>query len=158
LDQTLAAIEVAARAASDSIFATNERTRHARATDACERITVGIVVRPASYYTDSPSGIPALRSLNVFPGTFVLSDLVRISPEGHRQNVKSKLVAGDVVVVRTGRPGDAAVVSEAIAGMNLIDLILVRPKPGLIPEYLVEFLNSAYGRRKIYRGAAGTAQ
>ena len=42
--------------------------------------------------------------------------------------------------------------------MNLIDLILVRPKPLLLPEYLVEFLNSAFGRRRIYRGSAGTAQ
>ena len=115
-------------------------------------------MKPASHYTDLPSGIPALRSLNVFPGRFDLSELVRLSPGGHKQNAKSELIAGDVVVVRTGRPGDAAVVSEAVSGMNLIDLILVRPKPELLPEYLVEFLNSAYGRRRIYRGSAGTAQ
>ena len=157
-EHMLAAIEEASRAASDSIFDANERTRHAKAVDACDRITVGIVVKPASHYTDLPSGIPALRSLNVFPGRFDLSELVRLSPEGHKQNAKSELIAGDVVVVRTGRPGDAAVVSEAVSGMNLIDLILVRPKPELLPEYLVEFLNSAYGRRRIYRGSAGTAQ
>jgi type I restriction enzyme, S subunit len=157
-EQTLSSIDEATRAASDSIFEANERTRHAKAADACDRITVGIVVKPASHYTDQPSGIPALRSLNVFPGRFDLSELVRLSPEGHKQNAKSELTAGDVVVVRTGRPGDAAVVSEVMSGMNLIDLILVRPKPGLLPEYLVEFLNSAYGKRRVYRGSAGTAQ
>lgn len=155
---TLSSIKEATRAASDSIFESNERTRHAKAIDACDRITVGIVVKPASYYTDLPSGIPALRSLNVFPGRFDLSELVRLSPEGHKQNAKSELIAGDVVVVRTGRPGDSAVVSEAVSGMNLIDLILVRPKADLLPEYLVEFLNSEYGKRRVYRGSAGTAQ
>lgn len=146
------------RAVSDSIFEANERTRHLRATEACERITVGIVVKPASYYTVALTGVPALRSLNVFPGRYDLSDLVYLTPDGHAKNSKSTLTKGDVIVVRTGRPGDAAIVTEETAGMNLIDLILVRPGPQLLPEYLTEFLNSAFGRRKIYRGAAGTAQ
>ena len=107
-------------------------------------------MKPASHYTDLPSGRPALRSLNVVPGRFDLSELVRLSPGGHKQNAKSELIAGDVVVVRTGRPGDAAVVSEAVSGMNLIDLILVRPKPELVPEYLVEFLDKSYGYIRQY--------
>jgi type I restriction enzyme S subunit len=147
-----------ARATSDNIFETNQKKRHLIATEACEQITVGIVVKPASYYTDAESGIPALRSLNVFPGRYDLTDLVYLTRDGHEKNSKSELKKGDVVVVRTGRPGDAALVTDEIAGMNLIDLILVRPKPVLLPEYLVEFLNSAFGRGRIYRGSAGTAQ
>jgi type I restriction enzyme M protein len=154
----LLAAEERIRATSDSIFETNQRTRHLVATEACERITVGIVVKPASYYTKAESGVPALRSLNVFPGRFDLTDLVYLTPEGHKKHSKSELKQDDVVVVRTGRPGDAVAVTSGIAGMNLIDLILVRPKPMLLPEYLVEFLNSAFGRRRIYRGSAGTAQ
>jgi type I restriction enzyme M protein len=146
------------RAVSDSIFEENQQKRHLVATEACEVITVGIVVKPASYYTSADRGVPALRSLNVFPGRYELSDLVYLVPEGHEKNSKSILKKGDVVIVRTGRPGDAAVVSDETSGMNLIDLILVRPKPLLLPEYLAEFLNSAFGRRRIYRGSAGTAQ
>lgn len=157
-EQTFSSMVETINSASDSIFETNTRTHHAIASDACERITVGIVVKPASFYTNSFNGIPALRSLNVFPGRFDLTELVYLTPEGHQQNSKSELRKGDVVVIRTGRPGDAAVVSEQISGMNLIDLILVRPKPYLLPEYLVAFLNSAFGRRRIYRGSAGTAQ
>ena len=115
-------------------------------------------MKPASYYTDADTGVPALRSLNVFPGRYDLTELVHLTHEGHEKNSKSELKTGDVIVVRTGRPGDAAVVTDETAGMNLIDLILVRPKPLLLPEYLVEFLNSAFGRRRIYRGSAGTAQ
>jgi type I restriction enzyme S subunit len=146
------------RALSDSLFESNQEARHLIATEVCDQITVGIVVKPASYYTDAKSGVPALRSLNVFPGRYDLSDLVYLTHDGHKKNSKSELKEGDVVVVRTGRPGDSAVVTDEIAGMNLIDLILVRPKSLLLPEYLVEFLNSAFGRRKIYRGSAGTAQ
>lgn len=145
-----------ARATSDNIFETNQKKRHLIATEACDRITVGIVVKPASYYTDADSGVPALRSLNVFPGRYDLTDLVYLTRDGHEKNSKSELKKGDVVVVRTGRSGDAALVTDEIAGMNLIDLILVRPKPLLLPEYLVEFLNSAFGRRRIHRGSAGT--
>jgi type I restriction enzyme M protein len=152
------AIEEYVRATSDSIFEANQRQRHLIATEVCERITVGIVVKPASYYTDADTGVPALRSLNVFPGRYDLTELVHLTREGHEKHSKSELKKGDVIVVRTGRPGDAAVVTDETVGMNLIDLILVRPKPTLIPEYLVEFLNSAFGRRRIYRGSAGTAQ
>jgi len=156
-DSSLAA-EGHARALSDGVFEANQRKRHMLATEACERITVGIVVKPASYYTAPANGVPALRSLNVFPGRYDLTELVYLNREGHRKHSKSELREGDVVVVRTGRPGDAAVVTTETVGMNLIDLILVRPKPILLAEYLVEFLNSGFGRRKIYRGAAGTAQ
>lgn len=152
------AVDVRVRAISDSVFETNQRKRHLVATEACDQITVGIVVKPASYYTNAEHGIPALRSLNVFPGRYDLSDLVYLTHEGHEKNSKSELKKNDVVVVRTGRPGDAAVVTDEVVGMNLIDLILVRPKPLLLAEYLVEFLNSAFGRRRIYKGSAGTAQ
>ena len=155
---TSLAVEKHFNATSDTLFEENERKRHLIATEACDNITVGIVVKPASYYTDRISGIPALRSLNVFPGRYDLDDLVYLTPAGHAKNRKSELRKNDVVVVRTGRPGDAAVVGDEVSGMNLIDLILVRPKPMLMSAYLVEFLNSAFGRRKVYRGTAGTAQ
>jgi type I restriction enzyme M protein len=140
---TSVAIEEYIRATSDSIFEANQRQRHLTATEVCERITVGIVVKPASYYTDADSGVPALRSLNVFPGRYDLTELVRLTHEGHEKNSKSELKKGDVVVVRTGRPGDAAVVTDETAGMNLIDLILVRPKPMLLPEYLAPIIRES---------------
>ena len=155
---TSLAVQEYIRATADGIFEANQRQRHLIATEACEQITVGIVVKPASYYTNADTDVPALRSLNVFPGRYDLTELVHLTREGHAKHSKSKLKKGDVIVVRTGRPGDAAVVTDETAGMNLIDLILVRPEPTLLPEYLVEFLNSAFGRRRIYKGSAGTAQ
>ena len=150
--------EAAEQSLSNELFQKTAEKYRIRADQVCSKITVGIVVKPASFYTDPEQGVPALRSLNVFPGRFDLEELVYISPEGQKKHEKSRLCAGDVAIIRTGRPGDAVVIPASLEGANLIDLILVRTKPELKPEYLVEFMNSAYGRKVVLRGSAGTAQ
>jgi type I restriction enzyme, S subunit len=122
----------------------------------CHEITVGVVVRPAQYYAST--GVPALRSLNVAPNRFVLDDLVRFESASHAILTKSTLKKGNVVIVRTGRPGDAAVVDDTTDGFNCIDLIIARPSPELDSHYLARFLNSAAGRAGVLKHAAGTAQ
>lgn len=122
------------------------------------RLTVGIVVKPAEWYVQDETGVPALRSLNVFPDRLVLSDLVYISKKGHEVHEKSNLQAGDVVIVRTGRPGDAAVIPCNLGQLNCIDLIITTPSPKILAEYLVHYLNSPVGRQQFAAGSAGTAQ
>lgn len=122
----------------------------------CQKLTVGVVVKPTQYYAER--GVPALRSMNVRPGGFNLDELVYFSKKAHEGLTKSTLALGDVVVVRTGRPGEAAVVDASVAGNNAIDLIIARPGPDLDPHFLCHYLNSAVGRRAALRGSAGTAQ
>ncbi|MEL7485541.1 MAG: hypothetical protein AAFN41_14460, partial [Planctomycetota bacterium] len=69
-----------------------------------------------------------------------------------------KVSAGDVVIVRSGRPGDAAVIPESANGLNAIDLIVSTPGERLLPGYFCRFLNSLAGRRQFASGIAGTAQ
>ena len=128
------------------------------ANEVIERITVGIVVKPADLYVAPDQGIPALRSLNVAPGRLVMEDVVFISKEGHSEHAKSRLQAGDVVIVRSGRPGDAAVVPGDIGELNCIDLIICGLSPQIAPEFLCTVLNSAFGRKQFSSGSAGTAQ
>jgi type I restriction enzyme, S subunit len=123
--------------------------------DICD-LAVGIVVRPASYYV--AEGIPAIRSLNVLPNRLDLSELVYISAESNRLLSKSRLHIGDVVVVRSGRPGDAAAITSELEGANCIDLIIVRPGRAIHPEYLCRYLNSGVGRARTHAQSAGTAQ
>lgn len=130
----------------------------ARATEVLEHLTVGIVVKPAKWYVDPPNGISALRSINVQPHKLNFNDLVYISLEGHSIHEKSQLVPGDVVIVRTGRPGDAVVIPEGLGLLNCIDLIIARPKSCLLPTYLAAVINSPFGRKQIAKGIAGTAQ
>ncbi|WP_173263672.1 restriction endonuclease subunit S [Streptomyces pacificus] len=122
-----------------------------------EGITVGIVITPAKWYVES-GGTPALRGLNVRPGVIEDSDLVRISDEGDAENVKSRLRAGDVVVVRTGQAGAAAVVPPHLAGANCIDLIVVRPGRSMAPRYLEYVLNSQYAQAHVSEHAVGSIQ
>lgn len=119
-------------------------------------VTVGIVVTPAKWYVES--GIPALRGLNVKPGSITMDDLVFLSDEGHQVNRKSELRAGDVVVVRTGQAGAAAVVPTELDRANAIDLLIVRTGARVVPEFLAHFLNSDSTARLIAHGSVGSIQ
>ena len=131
---------------------------HKPASALMKRVTVGIVVKPADLYVKQGKGIPALRSLNVFPDRFVLDETVEISMDGHLAHNKSALQTGDIVIVRTGRPGDAAVVPLELDGTNCIDLIVAKPADATEPQFVVTFLNSQFGRRMFSAGTTGTAQ
>jgi type I restriction enzyme S subunit len=128
------------------------------AIDLLTRATVGIVVKPADWYVSSGQGVPALRSLNVLKNRLAWDDYVEISQEGHEFHQKSALRAGDVVIVRSGRPGDAAVIPTLDHPLNAIDLIISTTGPDLRPEFFCRFLNSVAGRRQFASGIAGTAQ
>jgi type I restriction enzyme S subunit len=128
------------------------------ASDLMERITVGIVVKPADLYVPPGEGVPALRSLNVLPDRVVMEDLVYISLEGHAAHQKSRLTPGDVVIVRTGRPGDAAMVPTDLGELNCIDLIICGLSREIAPPFLCAAINSRFGKRQFAAGTAGTAQ
>ncbi|MFD5158849.1 hypothetical protein ACFWMJ_12360 [Streptomyces hawaiiensis] len=120
-------------------------------------VTVGIVITPAKWYVET-GGTPALRGLNVKPGFISTSDLVKISAEGHAENRKSRLNTGDVVVVRTGQAGAAAVVPAELDGANCIDLIVVRPGRKLSSRYLEYVLNSDYASSRVTEHSVGSIQ
>lgn len=120
------------------------------------QITVGIVVQPARLYTSS--GVPCLRSLNISSGKISTDDLVFISPESNQANKKSKLLQGDIVVVRTGRTGLAVVVNEAFHGANCIDLLIVRKSTRLISEYLLVYFQSSGAKTDIAYNSVGAIQ
>ncbi|MEU9477133.1 restriction endonuclease subunit S [Streptomyces sp. NPDC048191] len=119
-------------------------------------ITVGIVVQPSQWYVDN--GVPALRGVNVRPGGIVLDDLVFISHEGHRHYRKSQLSAGDVVVVRTGQSGAAAVIPESLDGANAIDLLVIKPGSRLLGSYLEMVLNAPATRERSSVEVVGSIQ
>ena len=126
--------------------------------DLCSRITVGVVIKPASYYVDE--GVPALRSVNVREGGFDLKDLKYFSQETNDGPLnKSKMKKGDVIIVRTGQPGRAAVVDEEVAGANCIDMLIASPKEDeLLPYFLEAFLNSDAGRQMALSNQTGQVQ
>ncbi len=118
-------------------------------------INVGIVITPAAWY--APTGVLAIRGVNVRPWEFDLNDVVYLSQEGHDLHRKSQLKEGDLVVVRTGQAGAAAVVPASLAGSNCIDLLIVRPRD-VAPEYLAYVLNSDWATKHIAQYSVGTIQ
>lgn len=124
----------------------------------CDRVTVGIVVQPASYYV--ASGVPALRSLNIKPGRIHLQDLVYFSESDNETKLaKTRLKEGDLVLVRSGQPGTAAVVPHELDGVNAIDLLIATPLRKLAnPIFLCEFFNSGGGRDLVLSRQRGQVQ
>ncbi|MBQ7251494.1 MAG: restriction endonuclease subunit S [Kiritimatiellae bacterium] len=121
--------------------------------------TVGVVIKPAQYYTDAEHGVRAFRSLNVGPMCIKDASWVYFSREGHAKNAKSQLRENDLLVVRSGAPGTACVVPRKYAGSNAIDVIIVRPDTTKVnPHYLCMFTNLPHGKRQIDDGVGGAAQ
>lgn len=129
-----------------------------RCEDVCDTISVGIVVKPSSYYVKE--GVPAFRSQNVREDRIQPEPMVYISEEANNGPVKkSKLAAGDVLIVRTGYPGTSCVVPSEFDGSNCIDLIFARPnKEKLRSRYLSRFFNSDAAKVQVQAGKIGLAQ
>lgn len=126
--------------------------------DYLSKLTVGVVIKPASYYVSE--GVIALRSLNIRPNRIQLDNLVYFSKSVNENELsKSILREGDVVFVRTGMTGTAAIIPKELDGCNCIDLIVTRPKSGVInPQYLVFFFNSDIGKRIVSAKEVGGIQ
>ncbi|WP_152692043.1 restriction endonuclease subunit S [Nocardiopsis sp. RV163] len=121
------------------------------------RVGVGIVITPASWYVED-GGVPALRGVNIRPGEITQSDMIRISSEGHALHRKSQLSSGDLVVVRTGQAGVAAVVPDDLDGANCIDLVIIRPGGDINSNYIEYILNSGYVKRHVSEYSVGSIQ
>jgi type I restriction enzyme, S subunit len=157
----LAHLEVLAGAAFFDLFGdlvkNNPNWPVASVGDLCRRVTVGIVVQPASYYR--ASGVPALRSLNVRPNEIVTNDLVFFSPEDNERLSKTRIWQDDIVLVRSGKPGTAAIIPEELSGINAIDLLIVTPDAERIhPSYLCWYFNSAGGQQIVLGEQRGQIQ
>ncbi len=122
-------------------------------------IQVGVVVKPAQYYTDAEHGVKAFRSLNIGELSIKDDDWVYFNEEGQRKNSKSILKENDLVIVRSGAPGTACVVTKQFEGSNAVDVIIAHPDAEKVnPYYLCAFTNFPHGKRQIDKGTGGAAQ
>ncbi|MDB9540953.1 restriction endonuclease subunit S [Anabaenopsis tanganyikae CS-531] len=122
----------------------------------CNRVTVGFVGTMSSEYIEE--GVPWLRSLNIKRNRIVLNDLKYVSNDFHRKLNKSSLLPGDVVAVRTGNAGVAAVIPKWITQANCSDLIVMTCSKLLVPAYLAEILNFLLGDQNGGTGLTGAIQ
>jgi len=111
-----------------------------RLVDLAEKVTVGHVGTMAHEYV--ANGVPFLRSQDIAPLRIRRTDNKHISEAFHQVLRKSALKPGDVVIVRTGRPGTAAVIPAELPVANCADLVIVRPRPELDPRFLAYYINT----------------
>ena len=68
------------------------------------------------------------------------------------------LKPGDLVIVRTGYPGTAAVIPDTMSVANCSVMVIVRTGPEVDPNYLAMFFNSSIGKKLVASNLVGAAQ
>ena len=124
------------------------------------RIGVGLVINPSSYFVDEmhPAPVPILLGNNITPNGFRLRRVRHIGADDNRRLGASRLVAGDVVVVRVGAPGVAAVVPPSLDGCNCASVVIVRKHASFVSHWLAHVFNSPLVASQIDVVKYGAAQ
>lgn len=127
--------------------------------DVCKEVKVGIVIKPAQYYTTVEQGVKAFRSANVREFHIDDFDWVYLSKDGQEKNKRTIIHTGDVLVVRSGYPGTSCVVTKEFDGCNAIDILIAVPdKDIILPEYLCAYTNSPFGKMFVEEKKRGVGQ
>ncbi|MCY0965180.1 restriction endonuclease subunit S [Parathalassolituus penaei] len=129
-----------------------------KVSDISRQVTVGLVIKPASYYVDK--GIPAIRSLNIKETGIDQNNFVYFSESDNAGPLaKSRVYSGDIVIVRSGQPGKAAVIPDDLDGVNAIDVLILRPDAQCInSDYFAYFMNSGAGKNLVMSEGRGQIQ
>ena len=126
--------------------------------EVCRDVKVGIVIKPSQYYTDELNGTPAFRSANVREGRIDNFDWVYLNEQGMKENKRSIVHTGDVLVVRSGNPGTACVVPSEFDGYNAIDILIAVPdSTHILSDYLCYYTNSPFGKIIVFGSKRGIA-
>ena len=125
----------------------------------CSRIVdgpFGSAIKATDYVDD---GVPFIRVADVTrgEGTIKTSDMIYISEEAHQNISRSKVTPGDVVIAKTGATmGAASVIPDTLIEANIRgDLAALTAMPGILPEYIFSFINTAIGQRFFWRLNSG---
>ncbi|MBT2526001.1 restriction endonuclease subunit S [Streptomyces sp. ISL-99] len=120
-------------------------------------INVGVVINPSHFFTDS--GVPFLHGFNVREGWINPVGLKFMSPESNDLHKRSKVFAGDVLVVRAGATaGRSAKVGEEFDGTNCASVLILRKSNTLDSAFLETFINSVAGKGQVSFSQYGAAQ
>ena len=113
----------------------------------------GFVGIATPHYTEN--GIKYLQGKNIKRGTIVDRNIIQVTKEFHKINVKSQLKERDIVIVQSGHVGECAVISKKYDGTNCHALIIITPKEKINSEYYSYFFNSGFGDKLFYKIKTG---
>lgn len=126
--------------------------------DISEFVTVGIANSATHAYSDS--GTIMFRNQNIKVNHLDDSDLIYITPEFAKKYQKKSLKSNDILVTRTGYPGQACLVPERYEGSQTFTTLIVRLKEteSICPMYICYFINSGLGKSYVDKMKSGAAQ
>ena len=121
-------------------------------------VTVGIA--NAATHAYASTGVLMFRNLNIKENVLDDSDLIYIKPEFAAKYASKTLKKDDILVTRTGYPGQACLVPGKYAGAQTFTTLIIRLKENvdLLPAFVCHYINSPFGKRFVKRNQAGVAQ
>ncbi|GGV85069.1 hypothetical protein GCM10010294_64170 [Streptomyces griseoloalbus] len=119
-------------------------------------VNVGVVINPSTHFTDD--GVPFIHGFNVRSGWIDPHGMKFMSSQSNEELRRSRIRTGDVLVVRAGTPGRAAVVTDEYDGANCASVLILRRGRAMLPEFLSAFINSPAGRGQVQVSQYGAAQ
>ena len=113
----------------------------------------GIFEIPASEYVED--GVPFIRVSNIKDLSISRENLVFITEERHKKEIKTCFESGDIVISKSGTLANVGVIPDEIPFCNISqDVIGVKLKPSVNPLYIAAFLESSLGRKQLLRGTS----
>jgi type I restriction enzyme, S subunit len=124
--------------------------------DACAwEVTVGHVGPMKDRYQQT--GVPFLRSQNVRPLRYDREGLKYVPKDFHADLAKSRLLGGELLVVRSGNVGETCVYPTDAGEANCSDLVITRLLDAMAAPYVAIFVSSPTGRRSVLGMQTGSA-
>lgn len=125
--------------------------------EVCERVTVGHVGITEPFYRDK--GITFLRTQNVGKQGLDLKDVKFITPEFHASLKKSEVRGGDILMSRViTHTVNCALVPSDLGAANCANVVLVRPGPAVVPDFLAHYIRSPAAQKHLLDRKVGSAQ
>ncbi|WP_240910457.1 restriction endonuclease subunit S [Pontivivens nitratireducens] len=113
------------------------------------KVTNGFVGSSIPHQVSEP-GITYLQGFNIRPSRIELTKRTYVTTEFHQANAKSRLKAGDILVVQSGHIGTVARVPDDFGEANCHALIIVDvDRKRVEPDYVVEHFNSWIGQARL---------
>lgn len=120
-------------------------------------MSVGIVVNPSSFVSESDDGLPFIYGGDIREGQIDYLNSRRISSAASRTEEKTMLQEGDLLTVRVGAPGVTAVVPKECDGGNCASVMLMR-KGAFNSDWLCYVMNARIVRFQVEIVQYGAAQ
>jgi len=121
------------------------------------KITVGVVVNPSTYVVEDGT-VPFIRGIEVHENFINTEKVQYISHISNKLLSKSTLNTGDIIAIRVGDPGIAAVIPETLNGSNCASLLIIRMSSKFDSNFICFGMNSLIGKYQVKRFQDGAAQ